>query len=89
MGVQMDIQQFAKEASDRLLALISKYAESWDFGLKNQVQIVSSDLRKLALKHVSPIGPGTLLTEMEKQGREAYQRAQALASFLATKDTAR
>jgi hypothetical protein len=89
MGVQGDIQGFAKEASNRLLALVSKYAESWDFALRNQVQIISNDLRKLALLPVSPIGPGSMLTDMEKQGEEAYQRAQALVSFLAPKKTTR
>lgn len=89
MGLRGDIQGFAKEASDRLLALVSKYAESWDFSLRNQVQIISSDLRKLALESISPLGSGTMLTDMEKQAEEAYQRAQALVSFLAPKETTR
>jgi hypothetical protein len=88
-AIQGDLQKFAKQASSRLLVLVSKYAESWDFSLRNPVRIISDDLQKLALMPVSIIGPGEWLTDIEKQGDEAYQRTQAILSFLATKGTTR
>jgi hypothetical protein len=87
MGVQGDIQRFAKEASDRLVVLGSKYADSWNGRLRNQVQIVSSNMQELGLQAVSPLGVGVLLTDMEKKGKETYERARALVSFLAADAT--
>ena len=85
MASQGGIQQFAKELSSRLLSLDSKYAESWDFGIRNQVQIVSSDLQKLGLRQISIFTGEKGLQDMAGLGKSAYEKSRALVLFLTTR----
>jgi hypothetical protein len=76
------MKSFALGISDQLLDLDSTNVDSWDFGLRNQVQIVSNELRQFGIA-VSESIP-ELLEEAERHGRKAYEVAMALASFLET-----
>jgi hypothetical protein len=77
-----NMKSFALGLSDQLLDLDSTNVDSWDFGLRNQVQIVSNELRQfgLAVRESIP----ELLEEAERHGRKAYEVARALVSFSET-----
>jgi hypothetical protein len=77
-----NMKSFALGLSDQLLDLDSTNADSWNFGLRNQVQIVSNELRQFDLGVRESIPE--LLEEAEKHGRKAYEVATALVSFLET-----
>ncbi|MCJ7768407.1 hypothetical protein MUP79_08455 [Candidatus Bathyarchaeota archaeon] len=85
MASQGEIQRLAKELSSRLVSLDSEYAESWDDGMRNQVQIVSSDLQKLGLRQLTILAGDKALQGMEDLGKSAYEKSRALVSFLATR----
>jgi hypothetical protein len=78
-----NMKSFAIGLSDQFLELDSTYADSWDFGLRNQVQRISNELRQFGLGLESPLPE--LLEAAETHGLMAYETARALVSFLEPK----
>lgn len=76
-----DMQEFAKNLSETLLGLDSKYADMWDSGLRNQVKNISNELRQFG---VTPIQIISAYDTQEENGKKAYEQAKALVAFLTT-----
>ena len=81
-GYRIDMQSYAVGLSDRLLELDSSNADSWDFGLRNQVQILSDELRQFVAEEET-VRP--FLEAMDEHGKKAYEYARALVSYLGPK----
>lgn len=73
----------AAGTSAQLLNIDSRYSDSWDSALRNQVQILSDQLRKFGNAQITVAGPIDW-ESMEEKGRDAYTKTRALLSYIMT-----
>jgi hypothetical protein len=73
----------ATGTSAQLLNIDSRYSDSWDSALRNQVQILSDQLRKFGNAQITVAGPIDW-ESMEEKGRDAYTKTRALLSYIMT-----
>jgi len=78
-GHVKDMQGFAKNLSETLLGFDSKYADTWDSRLRNQVKNISNELRQFG---VTPIQIISAYDTREENGKKAYELAKALVEQL-------
>ena len=82
---RVDLQKSARTLSDQLMQLTSKYHDIWDGGLTHQIQYISEELRKFGTTQ-PPVSANDLdFTDLEKYGREAYEAARTIVTWLRTK----
>ena len=76
-----DMQSFVKSLSGRLLAIDSRYADSFESSIRNQVQIISNELRQFGVAEIRVVGPRDY-DAMNAHGKRAYDLTRALVSSL-------
>jgi len=78
---RVDVQNLAHNISSRLAELDSRYADLLNAGVRNQIHMVSDELRQLGVAQFRRLGPEDFI-DMEAHGEKAYELAKALTSFL-------